>query len=121
TYVVRVNRNDSTLHRRIADLSEETKVPVRAANTAWAGQQQFGIGSGWVVPLEQPRIAMIADEGISQTSYGAIWWSLERRYRIPFTPLTWGRLQGELSRFDVLIIPSGSSGAISSRLGSSGA
>ncbi len=120
TYVVRVNRNDSTLHRNIADLARETGVMVRAANTAWTGQQQFGIGSGWVVPLEQPRIAIVADEGISQTSYGAIWWSLERRYRIPFTPLTWSRLSGSLSQFDVLVIPSGSSGAISSRLGSGG-
>lgn len=120
SYVVRVNRNDSTLHQRIAQLASETGVAVRAANTAWAGQQQFGIGSGWVVPLKQPRIAMVADEGISQTSYGAIWWTLERRYRIPFTALTWNRLSGSLSRFDVLIIPSGSAGSISSRLGSAG-
>src|SRR5690606_29449781 len=121
TYVVRVGRNDSTLHQRIAELARESLVEVRAANTAWTTQQQYGIGSGPVVPLELPKIAIVADEGISQPSYGAIWWSLEARYRIPFTPLTWGRLtSGDMSRFDVIIIPSGSSGAISSRLGSGG-
>lgn len=120
SYVVRVTRNDSTIHDRIDALARQAGVDVFAASSAWTGSQQFGVGSSTVVPLKLPRIAIIADDGISQPSFGAIWWTLERRYRIPFTPLTWNRMSGDLSRFDVIIVPSGSGGTISARLGSGG-
>jgi hypothetical protein len=58
----------------------------------------------------------MGDDGVSQTSFGALWWTLEERYAMPFTHLGWDRL-GDLSRFNVIIIPDASSGTLTSRLG----
>ncbi|MGH7720242.1 MAG: M14 family zinc carboxypeptidase [Gemmatimonadaceae bacterium] len=121
TYVVRVTRNDSTLHSRIDALARESGVEVVAVNTAYTEAGQFGIGSEPTVGLEKPKIAILTDEGVSQPGYGAIWWGFERRYGIDFTPINFSYLSGDISDFNVIIIPPAFSGALSGRLGKDGA
>lgn len=107
TWVARVGRNDATLASRVDALAKSTGVEVRGVNTAFPDALQFGTGSGVVIALKEPRIALVGDAGISQTSYGATWWSLEQRYGIRFTPIASSALNGDLSAFNVIIIPSG--------------
>ena len=111
TWVARVGRNDTTMGARIDALAKASGVEVRGVNTAFPETSQFGTGSGVVVALDAPRIAVVA-EGVSQTSYGALWWSLEVRYGIKFTPIAVTALSGDLSAFNVIIIPSGGLGGI---------
>ena len=121
TFVVRVARNDSSLHARIAQLAAENNVEVVGVGSAFSESGQFGIGSEPVQDLPAPRVALVGDEGISQTSYGAVWWSLEHRYGVRFTPVAARWLGGgDLSQFNVIIIPSGSSGALGRLVGSGG-
>ncbi len=113
TYIVRVARNDSSLATRIDALARESGVEVTGVNSAFTDAGQYGIGSESVVPLEEPKIALVGDEGVSQPGYGAIWWSLERRYGIRFTPVSLRWLaSGDLSRFNAIIIPDAFGGAI---------
>jgi hypothetical protein len=107
TYVVRVARNDSTLAARIDALARASAVEVTGVNTAQAGTGQYGIGSESIVSIPAPNIAVVADEGVSQTGYGAIWYSLERRYGVRFTPLGIGELDHDLSKFTAILVPSG--------------
>jgi hypothetical protein len=70
--------------------------------------------------MQTPKIAMIADEMVDQSSYGSIWWTLDR-YGIEFTPLSIANARGNtLSRYNVLIMPDGSAGRYFSSLGSGG-
>ncbi|MEO7646610.1 MAG: M14 family zinc carboxypeptidase, partial [Gemmatimonadaceae bacterium] len=122
TYIVRVARNDSSLHARIERLAVESNVEVMGVTTAFAESGQFGIGSESVRDLAAPRVALVGNEGVSQTSYGAVWWSLEHRYGVKFTSVAVSSLSGaNLSQFNVIIIPSGSSGALSRIIGKDGA
>ena len=121
TYVVRVARNDTTLHTRLDALARESGVEVHAVNTAFTVSGQFGIGSGAVVDLEKPKLALVGGDGVSQTAYGAIWWTLEQRYGMQFTPIAATSLGGDLSRFNVIVLPDASAGFLSQRLGESGA
>jgi hypothetical protein len=107
TYVAPVARNAYTLGARIDALARESGVDVVGVNSAQAGAGQYGIGSESMVPIPSPEIAIVADEGVSQTSYGAIWFSLERRYGIRFTPIAMSQLGGDLSRFTAILLPSG--------------
>jgi hypothetical protein len=110
TYVVRVSRNDTTLHTRIAQLARDRAVDVTAINTAFTEPGgQFGVGSDPVRDIPRPRIAIVADEGIRQPSYGAIWFGLRERYGIDFTPVGWDALGGSaINEFTTVIIPPGS-------------
>ena len=108
SYIVRVARNDSTLERRIDELARDAGVEVTGVSSAQASTGQYGIGSEPVISIPTPNIAIVADEGVSQTSYGAIWYSLERRYGIRFTPIALSALSGDLSAFTAILMPSGS-------------
>jgi hypothetical protein len=107
TWVARVSRNDATLEARLDALAREAGVEVRGANTAFPERAQYGTGSESTVALEAPRIAMVADAGVDQTSYGALWFAFERRYGIRFTPVSWDALGGDLSAYNVIVIPDG--------------
>lgn len=121
TFVVRVARNDPSLHARIAQLAARNNVEVMGVGTAFVESGQFGIGSESVQDLTAPRVALVGDEGISQTSYGAVWWTLEHRYGVRFTPVAARWLgAGDLSQFNVIVIPSGSSGTLGRLIGSGG-
>jgi hypothetical protein len=104
---VRVARNAATLHARFDALARASGVDVVGVSSAEAGAGQFGIGSETILSIPAPRIAVVTDDGVSQTSYGAVWFALERRYGIRFTPISTAALGGDLSRFTAILLPSG--------------
>ena len=122
-YIVRVARNDTSLHARIDQLARESGVEVVGINSAFtSARAQFGIGSEEIADLRLPTVALVGEEGVSQTGYGAIWWALERRYGIAFTPVSVRWLgSGDLGIVNVIIIPDASPGALGRVLGKDGA
>lgn len=120
TFVVRVTRNPEGVHEAVARLARELGVNVTAVNTGFNEEGDNGVGGENVFSLQNPKIAMVADEGVDQTSYGSIWWTLDR-YGIEFTPLTINNIRsGALKNYNVLIMPNGSAGRYFSAFGASG-
>ncbi len=120
TFVVRVTRNTETVHDAVAKLAGELGVRVTAVNTGYNEAGDTGVGGENVYSLQTPKIAMVGDEGIDQTSYGSIWWTLDR-YGIKFTPMTINSVRsGGLKGYNVLIMPDGSAGRYFGALGSGG-
>ena len=120
SFVVRMSRNAESVHTAITRLAAETGSTVVAINNGYNDEGDTGVGSETVQPMQAPKIAMIADEAVDQTSYGSIWWTLDR-YGIDFTPLTLANARGSvLSKYNVLIMPDGSAGRYFSSLGSGG-
>jgi hypothetical protein len=120
TMVVRVSRNPEALHEAIARLARETGVDVRAVNSAFTESGETNIGSENVVSLKRPHIIVVADEAVSQTSYGALWWFFDR-HGVDFTPMTIANLKrAEIDRYNVIIMPDGSPGAYFAAFGKGG-
>ena len=120
TFVVRVSRNPETIHDAVAKVSADVGIRVVSANSGFPDQGDTGIGGESVISLKPPKIAMIADEGIDQTSFGSIWWTLDR-YGIPFTAMSIGTARsGGLKDFNVVILPDGSAGRYQALFGSGG-
>jgi hypothetical protein len=120
TFVVRVTRNSEAVHEAVSRLASTLGVNVTAVNTGYYEEGDTGVGAENVVSLSTPKIAMVADESVSQTSYGSIWWMLDR-YGIEFTPMTISNIKsGALAKYNVLIMPDGSAGRYFSSLGSGG-
>ena len=119
-FVVRVTRNSDAIHEAINRLSRELGVNVSAVNTGYTEEGDTNVGSENVLPMQKPRIAVVADDAVSHTSYGSLWWMLDR-YKIRFTPLSLSSIRGgALKNYNVLIMPDGSSGRYSAMLGASG-
>jgi hypothetical protein len=120
TFVVRVNRNHPTVHQAVENLAKEFGLSVYGVNTGFQDIGDTGIGGENVVALQNPKIAMVADEAVSQPSYGSLWWTLDR-YKIEFTPMTINNIRGgALKNYTVLIMPDGSANRLFSALGSGG-
>nr|MBA3319850.1 hypothetical protein [Pyrinomonadaceae bacterium] len=120
TLVVRVSRNSETLHERIAQLAREAGVDVLAVNSGFNETGDTGIGGENVVSLRRPKIIVVADEPVSQTSYGALWWTFDR-YAVDFTPMTIANLRrANLDQYNVIIMPDGSPGGYFASFGKSG-
>jgi hypothetical protein len=120
TLVARVSRNPDTLHERVAQLARETGVIVTAVNSGFHETGDAGIGSETVVSLRKPKIVVVADEPVSTTSYGALWWTFDR-YGVDFTPMTISALNvARLDDYNVVILPDGSAGGYFSRIGKGG-
>jgi hypothetical protein len=120
TVVARVSRNPEKLHERIADLVKETRVTVTAVNTGFTEAGDVSVGAETVVSLRRPKIVVVADEPVSVTSYGSIWWTFDRM-GVDFTPMTISALGGtRLDDYNVIILPDGSPGRYFSTFGKSG-
>ncbi len=119
-FVVRVTRNEESVHNAIRNLARELGVNVSAVNTGYTEEGDTGVGGENVYPLSAPKIAMVADEGVDQTSFGSIWWTLDR-YGIKFTPMTIANIKsGALKNYNVLIMPDGVPSRYFSAFGSGG-
>ena len=119
TFVVRISRNPDTLHDTIARYAREMGVNVTAVNSGYPEEGDTGIGGESVPSLRIPKIAIAADEGISQESYGVIWWTFEK-YGIKFTPMPIANLRSGLKDYNVLILPDGSASRYMSSFGTAG-
>jgi len=121
TFIVFTSRNGPELHQRIDALAADAGVEVYALNTAFNAYGDRGIGSREVATLRAPRIGMLAGEGVSITSFGAAWYTLEQRLSYPFTPLRTAQvLAADLRDLDVIVIPDVQGGALRRGLGDDG-
>jgi len=122
TFVIRTSRSPESLHDRLPALAAEIGIQVDAANSAFPSVGRIGTGSGRVRPVFEPRVLVAAGNEVSVTSYGALWHFLDTELRHPFVPVSLTSLGGmaTLNDYNVLIIPSGSSGSIRRALGSGG-
>lgn len=120
SFVIRISRNNDRVHEAVGKHAAATGATVFAVNTGYTDEGDTGVGSENVISLQQPKIAMIGDEAVDQTSYGSIWWTLDR-YKIDFTPITVSNVRGSvLARYNVLIMPDGAPARYFSSLGSNG-
>ena len=108
TFVVRISRNNDSIHESIRRLSNELGANAVAVNSGYTDEGDTNVGSENVVSMQVPRIAILADEGVDQTSFGSIWWTLNR-YGIDSTAMTISSIKGgALKNYNILIMPNGS-------------
>jgi hypothetical protein len=118
TFVVRVQRNDSLVHARIARLAASSGVQVAAVRSAFADTGAVGTGSPSVDVVRAPRILLLGGDGVNQTAFGATWHYLEAELGQRVTPITargLGRV--DMGAYNVLIIPDGNPTRIADGLG----
>jgi hypothetical protein len=66
------------------------------------------IGSGNMMPLTKPTVAMVVGNGISPLDAGEVWYTLDQRFDIPLSQLEVQVLNRiELNKYNVLIMVSG--------------
>lgn len=117
TYIARIQRNPATLHDRIRELALRTGAQVTATQSAFP-DSGMGIGSEQTTALKAPKVLIAAGDGVYGTSFGDVWYYMERELEYPAVPVDLSRL-GVVNLWDynVLVLPEGSGGTMLRRLG----
>jgi hypothetical protein len=117
TYVVRGQRNGPGLHDRLQALAGTLRAQVTAVQSAFA-DSGVGIGGDVVQALKAPKILLAAGDGVATTTFGSVWYYLERELQHPVVPVDLANLgRVDLSAYNVLILPDGSGSTMLRRAG----
>jgi hypothetical protein len=102
--------NDTLQARVTAAGLGASAVPVQGG----ISEEGIDLGSDHVAPVRLPRVAVLAGDGVSPTSFGAYWFYLEQEIGLTFDALLVGDLErADLGRYDVVVVPDGSSRLLS--------
>jgi hypothetical protein len=105
--IFKVAGNPADLGDQLARLARESGADVYATNSGWV-DDGVNFGSRWVVNVKKPAIAMAWDAPAQSGSAGAARFVLERQYGYPVTTIRTAQLAtADLSKFQVLVLPSG--------------
>ena len=106
--MARAERNPASLYERIKQLAGDYGVIVTGVDTAFPDRGPVGVGSESIVSLKVPKVAVIAGDETSQTSYAEITYLLGHEYGVEFVPLTVEAFKNTpFGGFNVLILPDG--------------
>ncbi len=107
TVIFRTTENGMDLKTKLAEIAARLGLPVIRIDSAFVSEGP-SLGSNQVVRLKLPRVLLAWDAPTSSLSAGWARYVIERRYGQPVTAVRVGSLtRVDLSRFDVLILPSG--------------
>lgn len=105
TFLVLKGRNDANLQQKMAELDEDNLA--YPLPTGYPDETRYGPGSEGVMRLRPSSIAVLFGDDANPTPYGSIWYTMEQRFRLPFTPITRNGLRSKLDRFSTIIAPGG--------------
>jgi hypothetical protein len=120
--VVRVGQNDSTVHTAVARLAGRFGVEVYAMHSGLGEPGYPSLGSGdFSFNVQEPKIALVAENPISAYSFGWAWYTLDRQHAIGITVLRSRSVATmDLAHYNVIVLPSVSGAAFEDVLGESG-
>jgi hypothetical protein len=121
TAVLKVHRNPGTVHEAVAAAAARHGAGVAAASTGLT-EDGIDLGSGAVVPVKAPRVAVGYGEPASPTSAGWLLHTLRERVGLPVVPIRPRALarRADLKRYDVIVLPDGSPGGYRESFGNEG-
>jgi hypothetical protein len=104
------NKTADELHSFLQTIAKDAHINIDAVGTGLT--EGIDLGSSQFRALKQPKVAMIVGDGIRSYDAGEIWHLFDQRYDMRLTKLDTRSLNGtDLSRYNTIIIPSGSPSA----------
>ncbi len=109
TWFVPSAGNDSVQARLTRAGLGAAAVPVQSG----LAESGIDLGSDRVATVRAPRVAVMAGPGVSATSFGALWWYLDRELGLRFDAVDPADVPNlDLSKYDVILLPDASGRAL---------
>jgi len=118
--VLRRRGNPQSLQKTLAELAEQIGINVYGVNTGLSTEGSR-LGAGTFQLLKQPRVALVTGYPMDFTDYASLWHTIDIELGIPHSLISINSVSyGDLSRFNVLIVPSSWGGGFGRQLGHGG-
>ncbi len=112
--------NPENLPHILGALAGEVGIDIYGVNTGRTTDGAY-LGAPSYVLLRQPRVAVVAGDGIDYTSFGSLWFALDKELGLPHSLLQLSRLlRTDLSAYNVLVVPSAGGDGLTQNLGKQG-
>ena len=106
TGIVYAGQAEARVHADVREIAERYDLVVRAVDSGLAEGRNPSLGSGDVIYLKAPKIALLAEEPIHPYSYGWAWFTLDRQYELPVSSLRVSSLsKADLAAYDTIVLP----------------
>ena len=106
TGIVYAGQAEDSVHDDVRDVADRYALSVSGVNTGLAEGDRPSLGSGDVIYLKEPSVAMLAEEPIQPYSFGWAWFTLDQQYELPVSMLRVPSLRSaNLSEYDTIIVP----------------
>ncbi|HEX8695999.1 MAG TPA: M14 metallopeptidase family protein [Longimicrobium sp.] len=87
--------------------------PFAAVAATGLSENGIDLGSENVLPVKAPRVALVSGDGVSATSFGSMWFYLERELGLRLDVVQGSDLASvDLSEYDVIVLPDASPRAL---------
>ena len=117
--VVRRMGNPADLTEIMQRLAGEIGIDIFGVNTGRTEKGSY-LGAATYQLLNRPKVGLVAGDGISTSSFAAIWYTLDQELGLPHSLVSLSALANQnLSLYNVLILPA-SWGSLDNSLGSGG-
>ncbi|MDI6809013.1 MAG: M14 family metallopeptidase [Candidatus Eisenbacteria bacterium] len=106
SFLLRRKDNKESLVEIAKTVSAKTRVKISGVNTALSDEGP-DLGGDRFRQLELPRIAVLSGNPVDFTSYGALWYLLDRVYKVRFSSLDAARMREfDFGKYNCIILPS---------------
>jgi len=103
--VLRRRGNSKDMPEILSQLATEIGINVYGVSTGSSEKGSY-LGAGTFQLLQKPWVALIAGEGISGTSFGAIWYAIDQELGLPHSLIGLPQLdRRDLDAYNVLVVP----------------
>ncbi|MGB0525215.1 MAG: M14 family metallopeptidase [Flammeovirgaceae bacterium] len=110
------NKRKTDFVSRLTAIANKHQKPLITSKTGLV-EEGKDLGSSYWNFIGKPKVALIAGQGVSSTSFGEVWHYFEQVIEYPATVLHTDYLSGvSLEKFDVIVLPSGSYHKYNSKL-----
>jgi hypothetical protein len=116
TFIFLAARNQPGFGRSLAEIGRRRGAQFVPLKTSYPDEGRWGPGSENTIALRKPEIAVVFGNPASPSAYGPMWYLMERVFKLPFTPITTQALTRDLSKYSVIVTPSGSGATASGKL-----
>ncbi|MEE8404477.1 MAG: M14 family zinc carboxypeptidase, partial [candidate division Zixibacteria bacterium] len=118
--VIRRRGNRGDLVQVLSEIATEIGVNIYGVNSGGSSKGSY-LGAPTFEVLRQPRVALLTGSPFSSTSFATLWFSLDKQIEIPHSLLYLENLRWtDLSKYNVLIVPSSWGSGLGERFGKSG-
>ena len=116
TFMIMADRNEDGYEKKVFDIGIQHGCKVERIISAYPEFDRHSPGDETVASLRKPKIAVVMGSTGSFAESGAIWYLMDKEFKLPFTPINASALNGDLSRFTTIVIPAGASVPTSGKL-----
>jgi len=116
TFLFLAGHNDDDLRDKLTQIGKKRDVRFVALTTSYPEDDRQGPGSGSVQALRKPAIGIVFGRSGELSEVGSTWWLMEKKFKLPFAPITAGAVTGDLSRFTCIVLPGRSGVTLGTKL-----